>query len=208
AVKVGATPAHGPGDPGRDSRNHAEPSEAALEPTAAELAGALPRPDLRDPVVLLERQLLQVILQFPHLVPEAELEAVDPAAFGAPAHRAVFDGVVGAGLLPRDLSSAAWTAAVTQAAPSAVHGLVSELAVATLPVMMDKTTGQPGRRYVASLTMRLREMSLTRRISDALSQLRRLDTSGEGDPARQRMLGVELQTLQRELAALRNREED
>ncbi|WP_295695856.1 DNA primase [Lapillicoccus sp.] len=208
AAKAGAKPAYGAGEQGRDRRSHPEPNEATLEPTAAELAGLLPRPDLHDPVVLLERQLLQVILQFPHLVPQAELEAVDPSAFGAPAHRAVFDGVVGAGLLPRDLSSAAWTAAVTQAAPSAVHGLVSELAVATLPVMMDKTTGQPGRRYVASLTMRLREMSLTRRISEALSQLRRLGTSGEADPAHQRELSVELQTLQRELAVLRTQEED
>jgi len=211
AAKAGAKPAYGVAEHARDSRDTrgpAEPNEATLEPTAAELAGLLPRPDLHDPVVLLERQLLQVVLQFPQLIPQAELEAVDPSAFGAPAHRAVFDGVVGAGLLPRALSSVAWTAAVTRAAPSAVHGLVSELAVATLPVMMDKATGQPGRRYIASLTMRLREMSLTRRISDALSQLRRLGTSGEGDPAHQRELSVELQTLQRELAALRTQEED
>ncbi|MEP6798464.1 MAG: toprim domain-containing protein, partial [Lapillicoccus sp.] len=205
AAKVGARPAYASGE---QSRGPAEPSEAALEPTAAELAGVMPRPDLRDPVAMLERQLLQVVLQFPHLIAVGELEAIDPSAFGAPAHRAVFDGVVGAGLLPGDRSAATWTDAVRQAAPSAVHGLVSELAVATLPVRMEKATGQPSRRYVASLTMRLREMTLTRRISDALSQLRRLDTSGEGDPARQRELGVELQTLQRELATLRIQEED
>ncbi|MEO7061726.1 MAG: toprim domain-containing protein, partial [Lapillicoccus sp.] len=205
AAKVGARPAYASAE---QSRGPAEPSEAALEPTAAELAGVMPRPDLRDPVAMLERQLLQVVLQFPHLIAAGELEAIDPSAFGAPAHRAVFDGVVGAGLLPGDRSAATWTDAVRQAAPSAVHGLVSELAVATLPVRMEKATGQPSRRYVASLTMRLREMTLTRRISDALSQLRRLDTSGEGDPARQRELGVELQTLQRELATLRIQEED
>ncbi len=191
-----------------ESLRHPEPTEAALEPTAAELAGSLPQPDLRDPVVLLERQLLQVVLQYPALVDKAELDALDAAAFSAPAHRAVFDGVVGAGGLQPGLTTAAWADAVVQAAPSAVHSLISELAVSALPVTMDKTTGQPSRRYVDSLTLRLREMALTRRISDALSQLRRLDTAGTPDPARQRELGVELQDLQRELATMRARAED
>ena len=38
------------------------------EPTADELRDALPRPDLRDPVVFAERQLLQVVLQQPGLL--------------------------------------------------------------------------------------------------------------------------------------------
>jgi len=57
------------------------------------------------------------------------------------------------------------------------------------------------------LSLRLLEMALTRRIADALSQLRRLDTAGTPDPVRQRELSVELQELQRELAAMRAREE-
>ena len=205
AAKAGGS---GAGAARADSHRHPEPTEAALEPTAAELAGMLPQPDLRDPVVLLERQLLQVVLQYPALVDKAELDALNAAAFSAPAHRAVFDGVVGAGGLQPGLTTAGWADAVVQAAPSAVHSLISELAVSALPVTMDKTTGQPSRRYVDSLTLRLREMALTRRISDALSQLRRLDTAGTPDPARQRELGVELQDLQRELATMRARAED
>jgi len=203
AVKAGVKPSY---DDPRDQRG-GEPSEAALEPSPDELAGAVPRPDLRDPVVMLERQLLQLVLQFPGLVGEDDLAGIDTTAFSAAAHRAVFDGVEGAGLLPRDLSSAAWTDRVTQAAPRAVHALVSELAVAPLPVTMDRTTGMPSRRYAASLSMRLREMTLTRKISDALSALRRLDASGEGDPAHARELSVELSRLQRERVDLQTQEE-
>jgi len=204
AGRAGAKPAYGGS---RDPKGHAEPAESTLEPTVAELAGVMPRPDLRDPVVLLERQLLQVVLQFPSLVDPQDLHALDASAFSAPAHRAVFDGIVGAGGIQLGLTTAAWTDAVVRAAPSAVHSLISELVVGALPVMMDKLTGQPSRRYVASLSLRLLEMALTRRIADALSQLRRLDTAGTPDPVRQRELSVELQELQRELAAMRAREE-
>jgi len=204
AGRAGAKPAYGGS---RDPKGHAEPAESTLEPTVAELAGVMPRPDLRDPVVLLERQLLQVVLQFPSLVDPQDLHALDASAFSAPAHRAVFDGIVGAGGIQPGLTTAAWTDAVVRAAPSAVHSLISELVVGALPVMMDKLTGQPSRRYVASLSLRLLEMALTRRIADALSQLRRLDTAGTPDPVRQRELSVELQELQRELAAMRAREE-
>jgi len=202
--RAGAKPAYGGS---RDHTGHAEPAESTLEPTVAELAGVMPRPDLRDPVVLLERQLLQVVLQFPSLVDPQDLDALDASAFSAPAHRAVFDGIVGAGGIQPGLTTAAWTDAVVRAAPSAVHSLISELVVGALPVMMDKLTGQPSRRYVASLSLRLLEMALTLRIADALSQLRRLDTAGTPDPVRQRELSVELQELQRELAAMRAREE-
>ncbi|WP_411283076.1 DNA primase [Lapillicoccus sp.] len=205
AGKAGART--GAGDP-RGEHRHTEPSESSLEPSAAELADTMPRPDLRDPVVLLERQMLQVVLQFPGLVDPADLGALDGTAFSAPAHRAVFDGIVLAGGLQPALSTAAWADAVVEAAPSAVRPLISELAVGALPVMMDKTTGQPSRRYVTSLSLRLREMTLKRRISDALSQLRRLDTAGTPDPARQRELGVQLQELQRALVAMQALEED
>jgi DNA primase len=206
AARAGAKPAYG--DSRVDPNAHPELAESALEPTAAELADVLPRPDLRDPVVLLERQLLQAVLQFPSLVDPRDLDALDASAFSAPAHRAVFDGITGAGGLRSGLTTAAWTDAVVRAAPSAVHSLIAELAVAALPVMMDKTTGQPSRRYVASLSLRLAEMALTRRIADSLSQLRRLDTAGTPDPVRQRELSVQLQELQRELAAMRERAEN
>ena len=192
--------------PPTDSRRHHEPSEASLEPTAAELRDAIPQPDLRDPVVGMERQLLQVVLQLPSLLEPAAVEGIGPEAFSAPAHRAVWDGVVGAGGIPRG-SAVAWADAVVQAAPAAVHPLLAELAVAPLPVTIDRTTGLPSRRYAAELVTRLREVGLTRQVADALGQLRRLDSAADADPGTRHELGVRLQALQRELAAIRDTQE-
>ena len=189
-----------------DGRRHHEPTEASLEPTAAELRDAIPRPDLRDPVVAMERQLLQVVLQFPSLLDPAAIDGIVVDAFSAPAHRAVWDGVVGAGGIPRG-SVVAWTDAVVHAAPAAVHPLLAELAVAPLPVTIDRTTGLPSRRYATELVTRLREVGLTRQVADALGQLRRLDSAPDPDPSGRHELGVRLQALQRELAAIRDIQE-
>ena len=161
----------------------------------------LPRPDLRDPVVLAERQLLQAVLQFPGQLDPAEFDAIDPSAFSAPAHRAVHDAVRAAGG-PGAAGAAGWADRVTEAAAAAVRPMVSELAVAPLPTRVDAATGMPERRYLSSLLVRVQEVALTRRIGDALSALRRTES---GDPAAARALSVELQVLQRELVALRDR---
>ena len=192
--------------PADHARRHQEPSEASLEPTAAELRDAIPRPDMRDPVVAMERQLLQVVLQFPSLLEPGAIDGIGVDAFSAPAHRAVWDGVVGVGGIPRG-SVLAWTDAVVQAAPAAVHPLLAELAVAPLPVTIDRTTGLPSRRYAAELVTRLREVGLTRQVADALGQLRRLDSAPDPDLGARHQLGVRLQALQRELAAIRDIQE-
>ena len=160
----------------------------------------MPRPDLRDPVVFTERQLLQAVLQFPAAVDQAEYDAIEPASFSAPAHRAVHDAIAAAGGLPAAATTAVWADKVSEAAAATVRPLVSELAVAPVPARVDPTTGVPDQRYVNELLVRVREVSLTRRIGDAMSALRRMDS---GDPVAARALAVELQALQRELATLR-----
>ena len=161
---------------------------------------AMPRPDLRDPVVFAERQLLQAVLQFPSAVDQGLYDSIEPASFSAPAHRAVHDAVAAAGGLQAAPATAVWADKVAEAAAATVRTLVSELAVAPVPARVDPATGMPDARYVNELLIRVREVSLTRRIGDAMSALRRMDS---GDPAAARALAVELQTLQRELATLR-----
>ena len=176
-------------------------AEAALEPTPGE--APMPMPDHRDPAVLAERQLLQVILQFPSVFREGAIDRLASDAFSAPAHRAVFDGIrIARGSGERPVASS-WTSAVTEAAPTAVAPLVSELAVATLPARMDPMTGLPTARYVEELYDRVRTVALTRRVADAMSELRRLDHAESPDPARSRELAHELQELQRELARIK-----
>ena len=86
-----------------------------------------------------------------------------------------------------------------------MRGLVAELAVAALPTRMDKATGLPERRYVDALLVRVQEVTLTRKIADAMSAMRRMAADPHSDPAGARALSAELQDLQRELAQLRER---
>jgi DNA primase len=190
-------------DGGQGSPRH--DTDAVPEPSAEEARAALPVPNLRDPVVFAERQLLQSILQYPGSFGEGDVDAIEPDAFTAPAHRAVFDGIRGAGGPQRGLSAKAWADKVADAAPLAVRGLVAELAVAELPTRMDKATGLPERRYLDALLVRVQEVALTRKIGDAMSAMRRMATDPHTDPAQARTLSGELQELQRELAQLRDR---
>ena len=170
--------------------------DAVVEPEG------LPRPDLRDPVVALERQLLQCVLQFPAAMVDTGLDRVDGEALTAPAHRAVYDAVLAAGGPAAARTTGAWAAAVTDAALGSVRPLVSELAVAPVPTRFDPATGVPEQRYLDDLVQRVREGSLRRRIADSLGALRRL---GAEDADAARALGIQLQGLQRELAGLQAR---
>ena len=201
----------GPGRPGSErqsaERQFVEPDEAALAPSDSELPAALPAPDLRDPAVRAERQLLQCLLQFPGAVDPARLADLQPGSFAAPAHAATYAALAAVGLPVAGQSAAAWHAAVAEAAPAAVVPLLTELSVAPLPTVLDPLTGRPGGRYVDSLFLRVREVALTREIADALGRMRRLDAGGETDQGLRREHAVHLQELQRRLADLRRAEE-
>ena len=198
-LKVDADPRGGSDGRGGSDRT---PPDDALEPAPGD-GGGLPVPDRRDPVVAAERQLLQVLLQFPSIFAPGAIDLLQPDAFSAPAHRAVFDGIRSAYASADTGSVRAWTSAVTEAAPLPVAGFVSELAVDTLPTRMDAATGLPTSRYVDELFNRVRTIALTRQIADALSEMRRLEHADEPVPERSRELGIRLQTLQRELATIK-----
>ena len=201
----------GPGHPAYEGsvggqERYAEPSEAALEPSSSELAASLPAPNLRDPVVQAERQLLQCILQFPSAIDPLELALIQPLDFTAPVHQEVFAAVAAVGETTGRTMSA-WQAAVAAAGPAALHPHLVDLAVAPLPTRLDPSTGAPPSRYVSALVSRVQEVSLRRQIADAMGTLRRLDTAAEPDHATVRALSQSVQELQRQLAALRDREE-
>lgn len=188
---------------GRSARAGTGVEDEVGEPTPAEAARTMPVPDRRDPVVLAERQLLQVLLQFPAVLRPGAIDVLSADAFSAEAHSAVFDGIRIASGSGDRASLGTWVSAVTEAAPSAVSGLISELAVASLPTRMDPMTGLPSSRYVEELFDRVRTVSLTRRVADAMSEMRRLDHAQEPDPDRSRVLATELQELQRQLARIK-----
>ena len=169
-----------------------------------EHAFEMPRPDLRDPVVSAERQLLQAVLQFPNLIDPAGFDSIAPESFSAPAHRAVHDAIRAAGGIEAASQPGHWADRVSDAATLTVRPLISELAVASVPARFDKNTGLPEPRYVEGLLIRMQEFPLIRQIGDAISAMRRVPPD---DTDAGRELGVHLQDLQRQLANLRSRQD-
>jgi len=167
-----------------------------------EHAFELDRPDLRDPVVNAERQLLQAALQFPSLIDPADFDAITPDSFSAPAHRGVHDAIQAAGGIEAARQPGRWADRVSEAAGLTVRPLVSELAVAPVPARVNPLNGLPDRRYVDELVVRIQEVALIRQIGDAISAMRRVPPE---DSAAGRELGLKLQILQRELNNLRAR---
>jgi DNA primase len=165
-----------------------------------EHAFELARPDLRDPVVNAERQLLQAALQFPGLLDPDGFDSIAAGAFSAPAHRGVHDAIQAAGGIGAASEPGRWAARVSEAASLTVRPLISELAVAPVPAKVDPQTGLPDRRYVDELLVRIQEVVLTRQIGDAISAMRRVPPE---DAVAGREIGLRLQILQRELANLR-----
>ncbi len=174
------------------------------EPAPGE-AAPLPVPDLRDPVVFTERQLLQALIQYPQQFTDEVVDSLRPEAFVAPAHRAVLDGIRIAAPTARKASTSAWVAAVGEAAPLAVRGLVSELSVAPLPTRFDSSSGLPPQRYLDSLVVGVRDAQLGRLIADAMASVRRVQNDPDSDPADLRERTMALHRLELERVALRER---
>jgi DNA primase len=129
--------------------------------------------DPRDPVARLEREALECILQVPHLLPAADVDALGEQAFEVPAYRAVHQAVRAAGGLStaRTMSPQAWAQALVESAPEAVTGLVTQLLVTPLPADTDEMLG----RYAESVVLRLAELDLGRLIGNLHSRIQRMD---------------------------------
>ena len=174
------------------------------EPTAAETAGVMPMPDRRDPVVLAERQLLQVLLQFPTVL---QARRHRPARRPTRSRR------------PPTVRSSTASASPTTAATRPTPGRGrrpsprprprrSPGSSASSPSTRCRpgwtaSTGLPTARYVDELFDRVRTIALTRQIADAMSEMRRLDHAESRRPSARASSASQLQTLQRELAAIK-----
>jgi DNA primase len=135
----------------------------------------LPAPDLRDPAVRAERQLLQCVLQAPRSLQAPEFDALGEDAFTAPVHRAVHRGVRASGGLAAATPGEAWVERVAESVPDQVRPYVMALAVDDLPVVGDDGLA----RLASALQVDIAQRDLVRREAEVHSRMQRLDASGD-----------------------------
>ena len=152
--------------------------------------------DLGDPVVQLERQVLQLAVQRPGLC-GPEFDALGAGAFTVPAHRAVFTLIAGCGGTASAQGSAReWAARLRKEAPNErTQAFVTGLAVEP-PVI----AGEPDARYADVVLARIGELAVSREINAVKARLQRMNPVEE-QVGYNRMFGdlVALETRRRGL---------
>ena len=158
------------------------------------------RPDPRDPVARMEREALEVVLQYPQLLDQSQWERFTDSRFSVPAYAALHDAVRAAGAGGTDGPGPAsnWVERVRQEVPEMLRGFVSELAVTPLPAKDADALAM----YCRDILNRLSELRITRLKAEKLGALQRLDPSA--DPSLFQQLNRELMQLEMERRALRS----
>lgn len=159
------------------------------------------RPDPRDPVARMEREALEVVLQYPQLLAESQWERFADSRFSVPAYAALQDAVRAAGTgggTDGPGTASNWVERVRQEVPEMLRGYVSELAVTPLPAKDADALVL----YCRDILNRLSELRITRLKAEKLSALQRLEPAA--DPSLFQQLNRELMELEMERRALRS----
>ncbi len=130
----------------------------------------LPRPDPRDPALMVERELLKVALQYPQLT-GALYDALEPEVYTAPAYAAVHQAVVEAGGTSSAASGEEWIGKIrTAVTHEMLRGLVAELAVEPI-----RAAGEPDKRYVGEQLIAIQVAAVSRKIDLLKGKLQRMN---------------------------------
>ncbi|GAA1409651.1 DNA primase [Glutamicibacter uratoxydans] len=157
----------------RNTPTHQPP--AGTEPQPAPAAPAFERPDSRDPVMRLERQALEVVIQQPQRLNDEQWQAFYEARFMAPAHAAVHDGIVAASTA--GASAASWVEVIREEVPEQLRSFVSELAVSIIPASDEHNLT----RYCSDIINGLIELQITHRKAELIGRLQRAEVAPEGE---------------------------
>ncbi|WP_313811517.1 DNA primase [Glutamicibacter sp.] len=136
---------------------------------------AFERPDSRDPVMRLERQALEVVIQQPQRLNDEQWQAFYEARFMAPAHAAVHDGIVAASTA--GASAASWVEVIREEVPEQLRSFVSELAVSIIPASDEHNLT----RYCSDIINGLIELQITHRKAELIGRLQRAEMDPEGE---------------------------
>ncbi|MEA5454639.1 DNA primase [Sinomonas sp. JGH33] len=177
------------------------PQIPAGEPSPGFRGSRPERPDPRDPVATMERQALEVVLQYPATLDEDAWRHFGESHFTAPAYQAVHAAIGAAGPLGHGGEGhAAWVERVRDEAPEPLRPLLAELAVTPLPA----STQESLERYCRDILAGLFELQITHRKAELMGQLQRLDPTAP--PEERQRLNRELMELELRRRELRHRD--
>lgn len=164
---------------------------AAMAAASAPTIGIAQLPD--DPVTRLERELLMALLQHPDEIPLETAQRALHTTFSQPALATVRDALLAA---LDAYGTSEWARRVTDESPPAFSPLVTQLAIAPLPIREGFAA-----EYCRGVTTSLIERDLLRRKTELLGALQRTDATAE--PDRHRTLQRELMELETERRRVR-----
>jgi DNA primase len=178
------TTAPAPGKPSGEGQT----TGAAPDSPANYLVSSLPN----DPVTLLERDVLTVLLQLPNEVPSDHAARVLQGHYTHGALQVVRDAMVAAF---DAYAGAGWVAQVVDEVPESLRSFVQQLAVSPLP---DKLGTQS--RYAMGVANSFLGRDLLRQKAELLGTLQRLDAEAEPERFRQiQQALVDIESARRQL---------
>ncbi|MBE0009324.1 MULTISPECIES: DNA primase [unclassified Arthrobacter] len=193
---TGVSSGPGPGSGAASREGTAPSSSAGSSEGTADAAGGegdaqhFPRPDPKDPIGRMEREVLEVVLQYPNLLEPVHWERFAESGFSERVYGVLKDAVQAAGAAGVD--PALWVERVRQEVPEVLRGLVTELAVTPLPSKAEDALAL----YCRDIVNRLFELRITRLKAEMQGKLQRVDAAADPEQYVQ---------LQRDLLALEMR---
>lgn len=180
----------------RAERAQQAPSVDYLDEAPAPGGPAIRLRDLpNDPTTRHERDVIAAVLQYPHMLSEAQLDGVLSYRFADPSLETIRNAIITS---RPHLGTPQWLPQVQEDLPQAFMPLAMDLSMVPLP------TG-PGPEqvaaYVRSLAASLIERDLLRRKAELLGELQRTDI--ESDPQRHRELSEQLVAVERRKREIR-----
>ncbi|WP_194949557.1 DNA primase [Actinomyces trachealis] len=218
-------PGAGPGGvPGGGASGRPASEEALSTPRGSAL------PDLGDPVIRMEHDVLAVMLQMPGHAEAAGADDLDPQGFTQPVHRAVFEAILAVGGVsqvrvltvqaeqagvPKDRLAMTvinhWLKTIRAGAVGEVDQALTELAVVALPIPARPAKNNPAlleadrgaeEAYARGVVRSFQRVSVTRVLAALRSEQRRIEPGSE----RNREIFERIVALEAQRAALSERD--
>lgn len=137
--------------------------------TSTETVTAFPPVDLRDPINIVERQTLEVLVQCPQAFNQAQLQRIVSTGMSAPAHNAMLSALIPALAVEADT----WLGRIEKVTQPQLLNDLRAIAAKELPVANEVQL----EAYARGVVTKAMERTLAREKAELLAKLRRTDAS-------------------------------